>query len=256
MIEKWGIPVTPITGKRKLRNVYVYLPEAAKEDPEARFPVLYMFDGHNVFFDEDATYGKSWGMGDYLDASETPLIVVAVECDHRPPNARLCEYSPFTFRDPEFGHVTGRGKLFMDWLTETLKPLIDSRYPTLPDWETTWMCGSSMGGLMSLYAVTCYNHVFSRAAALSPSVDLVKGKLVPLIQKAQFAPGTVVYMDYGSREMEDQKGVLRNFTRTADALMEQGVFVTSRIVPNGDHCEACWEEQIPFFMPVLFYDRE
>ncbi len=113
-----------------------------------------------------------------------------------------------------------------------------------------------MGGLMSLYAVTCYNHVFSRCAALSPSVDLVKGKLVPLIREAEFAPGTVVYMDYGSREMEDQQGVLRNFIRTADALMEQGVYVTSRIVPNGDHCEACWEEQIPLFMPVLFYDRE
>ena len=44
--------------------------------------------------------------------------------------------------------------------------------------------------------------------------------------------------------------------RTADALMEQGVFVTSRIIPNGDHCEECWEEQIPLFMPILFYDRE
>ena len=44
--------------------------------------------------------------------------------------------------------------------------------------------------------------------------------------------------------------------RTADALMEKGVFVTSRIVPNGDHCEECWEEQIPLFMRVLFYNRE
>lgn len=256
MVEKWGIPVTPISGKKKPRTVYVYLPKAAEEDPEARFPVLYMFDGHNVFFDADATYGKSWGMGDYLDETGAALIVVAVDCDHRPPNARLSEYSPFTFRDPAFGHVTGRGRLFMDWLTETLKPIIDERYPTLPEWENTWICGSSMGGLMSLYAVTCYNHVFSRCAALSPSVDLVKGKMLPLIKEADFAPGTVVYMDYGSREMENQSGVLRNFMRTADALMEKGVFVTSRIVPNGDHCEECWEEQIPLFMRVLFYDRE
>ena len=85
MIEKWGIPITPISGKKKPRTVYVYLPQAAEEDPDARFPVLYMFDGHNVFFDKDATYGKSWGMGDYLDETETPLIVVGVECDHRPP---------------------------------------------------------------------------------------------------------------------------------------------------------------------------
>ena len=55
MIEKWGIPI----GGKKPRTVYVYLPEQAQESPDMRFPVLYMFDGHNVFFDSDATYGKS-----------------------------------------------------------------------------------------------------------------------------------------------------------------------------------------------------
>ena len=255
MIEKWGIPVTPVTGMQP-RTVYVYLPRAAEEDPQARFPVLYMFDGHNVFFDEDATYGKSWGMGEYLDETETPLIVVAVDCNHRPPHGRLSEYSPFTFSEPGFGRVIGRGRKFMDWLCGTLKPLIDERYPTLPGRETTWIAGSSMGGLMSLYAVTAYNDVFSRAAALSPSVWLVRERMAPLIRKTEFAPGTVVYMDYGSREMGNHQGMLHCFADAALALMERGVHVTSRIVPNGDHCEACWEEQIPFFMRILFYDRE
>jgi len=234
----------------------VYLPRAAEEEPEKRFPVLYMFDGHNVFFDSDATYGKSWGMGEYLDAEQTELIVVAVDCNHRPPNGRLSEYSPFTFTEEGFGRVVGRGKKFMDWLTGTLKPLIDERYPTLPQRETTWIAGSSMGGLMSLYAVSAYNQVFSRAAALSPSVWLVRDQMPGLIEKTDYLPGTVVYMDYGSREMGNHAGMLRCFAHTADALMEKGVFVTSRIVPNGEHCEACWEEQIPFFMHILFYDRE
>ena len=253
MIEKWGIPV--MSGK-KPRTVYVYLPEEALLDPEARFPVLYMFDGHNVFFDEDATYGKSWGMGDYLDDHHTPLIVVAIDCDHRRPNGRLREYSPFDFADPEFGTVRGRGKQFMDWLVFTLKPRIDERYPTLPGRETTWIAGSSMGGLMSLYAVTAYNDVFGRAAALSPSVWLVGGQMAPVIGRAVFAPGTVVYMDYGQREMGNHAGMLHCFMDTASALMEKGVLLTCRIVPNGDHCEACREEQIPFFMEILFYDRE
>ena len=78
MIEKFGIPIRSITG-RAPRTVYVYLPQAAEDNPQARFPVLYMFDGHNVFFDEDATYGKSWGMGEYLDEAGAELIVVAVE---------------------------------------------------------------------------------------------------------------------------------------------------------------------------------
>ena len=255
MIEKWGIPVTPVTGK-KPRTVYVYLPREAEEDPDARFPVLYMFDGHNVFFDEDATYGKSWGMGEYLDKTETPLIVVAVDCNHRPPNGRLSEYSPFTFTDEEFGRVVGRGRKFMDWLTGTLKPVIDARYPTLPQREHTWIAGSSMGGLMSLYAVTAYNDVFSRAAALSPSVWLVRDRMEQLIRKTVLLPGTVVYTDYGSRELGNHADMLRCFLRTAGALAEKGAAVTSRIVPGGEHCEASWEEQIPFFMPILFYDRE
>jgi len=255
MIEKWGVPVRPISG-RKPRTIYVYLPKRAAEDPQARFPVLYMFDGHNVFFDEDATYGKSWGLGEYLDETGTEVIVAAVDCDHRPPHARLSEYSPFTFTDEAFGHVTGRGKRFMDWLTGTLKPMIDARYPTLPGRETTWIAGSSMGGLMSLYAVTAYNGVFSRAAALSPSVWLVKGRMTGLIRAAEFAPDTVVYMDYGAREMGGHRGMLRCFMRTADALLEKNVLLTSRIVPNGDHCEACWQEQVPFFMQILTYNRE
>ena len=255
MIEKWKIPVRPVTG-RKPRTVYVYLPDQAQEDPEARFPVLYMFDGHNVFFDEDATYGKSWGMGEYLDGTGLGLIVVAVDCNHRPPHGRLSEYSPFSFDDPQFGHVIGRGRRFMDWLTGTLKPVVDEHYPTLPERETTFIAGSSMGGLMSLYAVAAYNRVFSRAAALSPSVWLVKDRMAGLIRRADFAPGTVVYMDYGAREMGNHKGMLRCFMNTADALLEKDVLLTSRIVPNGDHCEACWEEQIPFFMRVLTYNRE
>ena len=255
MIEKWGLPVTPVTG-RQPRTVYVYLPEAAREDPDARFPVLYMFDGHNVFFDRDATYGKSWGMGEYLDETGTELIVAAVDCNHRPPHGRISEYSPFTFSDPMFGRVVGRGRKFMDWLVGTLKPLIDERYPTLPDREHTFIAGSSMGGLMSLYALAEYGNVFSRAAALSPSVWLVKDRMLPLLRKAEFAPGTVAYLDYGAREMGSHAGMLRCFMDTADALMEKGVLVTSRLVPNGDHCEACWEEQIPFFMRVLLYVRE
>lgn len=253
MIEKWSIPIRPLTGEEP-RNIYVYLPDGA--DPAARFPVLYMFDGHNVFFDGDATYGKSWGMGGYLDRTGTRLAVVAVDCDHRPPHARLSEYCPFTFRNGTFGHIPGRGKLFMDWLAGTLKPIIDGRYPVLTGRDATWIAGSSMGGLMSLYAVAAYNAVFSRAAALSPSVFLVQRRMASLIRQTRFAPGTVVYMDYGEREMGGNQAVLRGFTQIAGALMEKGVLVNSRIVPNGDHCEACWEEQIPFFMGTLLYNRK
>ena len=255
MIEKWGTPVPKITGKAP-RTIYVYVPDGAKEDPEARFPVLYMFDGHNVFFDKDATYGKSWGMKDYMDETETPVIVVGIDCNHRPKNGRLSEYSPWSFQDSHFGFVQGRGHLFMDWLVNTLKPMIDERYPTIPDREATWIAGSSMGGLMTLYAVTAYNQVFSKAAALSPSVWVAPKKLNRLIRETELAPGTTIYMDYGAREFANHEGMRHLFMLTSNELMNKDVSLTARVVPNGDHCEACWEEQVPFFMNILLYERE
>ena len=70
MIDSWNITIPELTGDEP-RRAYIYLPDSWEMDPDLRYPVLYMFDGHNVFFDEDATYGKSWGMGEYLDATQT-----------------------------------------------------------------------------------------------------------------------------------------------------------------------------------------
>ena len=256
MIEKRRITVPPLTG-RKRRNLYVYVPEQyLEEDPEARFPVLYMFDGHNVFYDEDATYGKSWGMKEYLEESQVPVMVVAVECDHGKDYARLKEYAPYSFEDPSFGPIEGKGETYMDWLIHKLKPRIDREYPTLPGREATWIAGSSMGGLMSYYAVLAHNDVFSRAACLSPSVWFGREELKELTRKAPLEADTVIYMDYGSREMGNHAGMRKQLADLTSLLIRRGVWVTTRIVPNGDHCEACWEEQIPFFMETLLYQRD
>ena len=147
--------------------------------------------------------------------------------------------------------VKGRGKATMDWFAHTLKPMIDEKYPTRPEREATFIAGSSMGGLMSLYAVTAYNDVYSRAACLSPSLWTAPWRVSDLVQRAKYAPDTVIYMDYGSREMGNRKAMQKLFASVTARLMEKKVWVTSRIVPNGDHCEACWEEQIPLFMHVL-----
>lgn len=255
MIEKWPVTIPQLSGKKK-RNVYVYLPDAAKENPDVRFPVLYMFDGHNVFFNEDATYGKSWGMKEYMEATGIPMIIVAVECNHGKNYARLKEYAPFTFADKRFGRITGKGKTYMDWLVDTLKPLIDETYPTIPDRDSTFIAGSSMGGLMSLYAATAYNDIFSRAACLSPSVWFANQRLVRFIRETDIRPDTVIYMDYGSREMGNHDGMRKKYTNVLTALMEKRVMLTSRIIPGGEHCEASWEEQIPYFMNTLLYQRD
>ena len=191
MIDVWTTEFPAVTGE-KTRKVYVYLPTSYEKDNEKRYPVLYMFDGHNVFFDSDATYGKSWGMGEYMDYTDTEMIIAAVECNTAPDNSRLSEYSPFSFSDSRFGKVTGRGKKTMEWFVKEFKPEIDSRYRTLTGREDTFIAGSSMGGLMSLYAVLKYNKYFSAAAALSPSIWTNREKTFELIEKTRIRKGTKI----------------------------------------------------------------
>ncbi len=254
MLEKWELTIPQLTGAAP-RRAYVYVPNSFLQDETRRYPVLYMFDGHNVFFDEDATYGKSWGMKDYLDYTDTDLIVAAVECNHSPDGGRLSEYSPFTFNDKTLGHIRGRGKETMDWFVHTFKPQIDQKFPTLPDRANTFLGGSSMGGLMTLYGVLNYNRVFSRGAALSPSIWFATDQLDRMIKRAKLRPDTVIYMDYGSLEMGSHPNMARQFGRVTAQLLERRVHLTSRIVPGGNHSEASWEQQIPFFLSVLLYGK-
>lgn len=255
MIITKHITIPRLTGKEK-RRAYVYVPEEYKYNKDARYPVLYMFDGQNVFFDSHATYGKSWGMLEFLQNENVPLIVAAVECNHHPDNGRLSEYSPFSFSDERFGEVKGRGKITMDWFVNVFKPMIDRNFPTLPQREYTFIAGSSMGGLMTIYALTKYNHIFSRGAALSPSLWVNTRKLENMIRRTDFDLNTVLYMDYGSEEFGWKQGMVKGYNRISGALAEKGVMLTARIVPGGTHREASWERQIPYFMHILFYDLD
>ena len=255
MIDQWTLTIPELTGDEP-RRAYVYVPDWVEEaDPELRLPVLYMFDGHNVFYDEDATYGKSWGLGEYLDATHTPLIVAAVESNRHPNADRLSEYSPFSFRDERFcrSRIRGRGRTTMEWFVNVFKPEIDRKYPTLPDRNHTFIAGSSMGGLMSLYALLRYNKVFSRAAALSPSLWVDPERVEKLIRTARLRKNGVLYMDYGQREMPNDPGMEEALRRAVSLLMDRGLLLTYRTVPGGEHSEASWERQAPFFIETLLY---
>ncbi len=249
MIFKRDVTIPKLSGEEP-RRIYIYLPESYEWDESRRYPVMYMFDGHNVFFDEDATYGKSWGMNDYMAESGKELMIVAVECNHHG-NRRLVEYSPVSFDDPSLGKIQGKGKVYMNWLVDTLKPHIDSHYRTLPGRESTIIAGSSMGGLMALYAATAYNSVFQRAVCLSPSLWVAPGKMLELVAKSRIRPDTCIYMDYGQLELANHPGNTETLISAAHMLMAKQVNLTLRIVPGGTHSEASWEKQIPIFMDCL-----
>ncbi len=258
MVIKWELEIPQLTGDT-VRTAYLYLPDEYEEGSEQRYPVLYMFDGQNLFYDEDASYGKSWGLLSYLEENNVPLIVTGVSCNSFPEDSeyggRLSEYSPFSFNDRHFGDIKGRGQITMEWLINEYKPYIDENFPTLPDRKHTFIAGSSMGGLMTLYAISQYNDVFSRGAALSPSLYFSPKEVSEMIMKGHYGKNTVLYMDNGQREFY-LRSQLKLYSGIAAILCRKKVLLTSRIVPRGVHNEASWEKQLPFFIPTLLYDLD
>ena len=249
MVKRWNVKIPKLTGDQE-RRAYIYLPASYKKDPDRRYPVMYMFDGHNVFFDSDATYGRSWRLGKYLERTKKELIVVAIECNHEG-NGRLVEYSPISYENSTMGKIRGKGNVYMNWLVGTLKPYIDQNYRTLPDRLNTVIGGSSMGGLMALYGGTVYNHVFQRAVCLSPSLWVAPGKVLEMIARAHIRRDTCIYMDYGSEEMFNHAANAEALISTSHLLLTKRVNLAFRIVPGGTHSEASWEQQIPIFMDCL-----
>lgn len=249
MLIKWNVTIPRLSGSTP-RKTYVYLPDSYDAEPEKRYPVLYMFDGHNIFRDAYAAFGKSWGMERYLQETGKELIVVAVECNHQG-NSRLQEYSPVTYRNRTHGHIPGKAPIYMKWMVEQLKPYVDSHLRTLPDREHTSLAGSSMGGLITLYGISAYNHVFRQAACLSPSLWVAPVKLMAMVAGASYAPDTAVFLSYGQREMENHPGNRLAISSTAAELYSKGVNLTLRIVRDAYHCEAAWEQEVPIFMDCL-----
>ena len=252
MVNEWQITIPGLTGGNT-RRAYVYLPRGY-HDEDRRYPVMYMFDGHNLFFDSEATYGKSWGIGEYLDYTNTKIIVAAVECNHDG-NGRLEEYTPVNFRMPNGSFIRARGRRYMEWLTRDFKPYIDANYRTLPDRNNTAIGGSSMGGLMTLYALARYGMYFSKGAALSPSL-WVGERMPQFISEASFSRSTTLYMDYGSKEFKNHAAQRDIFAEVAAELVKKGVCITARVVPGGTHSEESWQRQIPMFMNALGFEGE
>ncbi len=177
-------------------------------------------------------------------------IIVAPECNHEG-NARLEEYSPYDFTWRE-NAIHGRGKAYLDWMVNELKPLIDAKYP-LPDRGNTAIGGSSMGGLMSLYGVTAHNATFSRAACLSPSVRFSFTEVRPT-SKGKAGPGTRVYISWGERE---GKAATRWPSTRQSAGSHQPADCAGRgglpyCQLDGKHCEADWRRQLGRCFKFLF----
>lgn len=248
------------TLKNANRPLHIWLPDDYFESQE-RYPVMYFFDGHNLFSDQDATYGKSWGMKAFLEGWGKKLIVVGIECGHEG-QERLSEYLPYMAdQDSYFAEYHPLGGQTMRWIVNELKPMIDSEYRTIPFRECTGIAGSSMGGLMALYAAVHYNRWFSKAGCISSAVGFCMKPLMKDMNEHPMSPDTRIYLSWGTNEAwglkrkdrEDKSSKTYHWNqKIAHKAEADGATAMLRCQVGGGHCEADWERLVPEFMNFLW----
>ncbi|MDO4466735.1 MAG: alpha/beta hydrolase-fold protein [Bacillota bacterium] len=243
---------------RQNRRVHMYLPDDYKT-ANKKYPVLYMFDGHNLFEDSSATYGKSWNLPNKIKESGKELIVVGLECSHNG-NDRLSEYAPFTYADSDYdGVFEGRGKDTMDFFVKSLKPYIDGLFPTKTDRENTWIGGSSCGGTMALYGIENYSDYFSKALVISPYIRPFYDHMLIQTWHAKIKKPSSVYFSWGALEGSGKHAFIQEtimVTNIANSLLDKGIEIHFNVKEEGQHCEAAWEQEAPEFIKFLFKEKE
>jgi glycosidase/predicted alpha/beta superfamily hydrolase len=234
----------------RTRRVWVYLPPGYATSTQ-RYPVLYMHDGQNVF-DARTSFAGEWGVDETLDSlhglGREDAIVVAVDNGGQ---KRFDEYSPWI--NARYGG--GQGDSYARFLAQTLKPYVDRHYRTLPDRLHTGVAGSSMGGLISLYAALKYPDVFGRAGIFSPAF-WVAPEIYALARQAHPRPGTRIYIVTGGQEGDTPEVYARDHQRMVDTLRAAG-FAIGRDVrvairPDGKHAEWFWRREFPAAYEWLF----
>ncbi len=234
----------------RVRRIWIYLPENYSAST-GRYPVLYMHDGQNVF-DDATSFSGEWGVDECIDSMKNKCIVVAVDNGAQ---KRINEYCPYDFSLKTLGLSNadslhkGEGGLYIDFLANTLKPFIDNNYRTLKDKEHTFIAGSSMGGIISMYAVLKYPKVFGGAGVFSPAF-WVGPKIFDDIRAKGREAEAKIYFYAGGQEGETMVPL------TQKAFDEMSKISQSRMIieinENGKHNEARWRIEFPAFYKWIF----
>jgi predicted alpha/beta superfamily hydrolase len=224
------------------RTVLLYLP-ASYNSAQKRYPVVYLQDGQNLFDPATAFGGKTWRAGEALTVLAAEGREAIVVAPYHMEAQRIEEYDPFA------NWRRGRGEAFVDFVAETLKPIVDHDFRTIRDAAGTIIGGSSMGGLISLYAYCVRPHVFGGAMVMSPSLWVANGAVYGVVRE-QLVRGGKLYVDNGTRESSAQPlaalAVEKGYVEGADLLYVQG---------KGDrHTEPAWARRLPralrFLLPT------
>jgi predicted alpha/beta superfamily hydrolase len=223
---------------KRSRRIWIYLP-ADYANSTKKYPVLYMHDGQNLF-NEATSYAGEWGVDETLDSMKKKCIVVGIDNGLM---KRMNEYNPYN--NERFG--PGEGKQYIDFIAKTLKPYIDKKYRTLKDKNNTIIVGSSMGGLISMYAIVIYPNVFGAAGVFSPSFWIspkLKDDITKMVKSSTHRQNRIYFYagEQESKEMvKDALYVFELMRKKAGCKMEV------RINAEGQHNEPTWRQEFPAF---------
>jgi predicted alpha/beta superfamily hydrolase len=230
----------------RTRRIWIYLPECYDQCSK-RFPVIYMQDGQNLF-DGATSYSGEWGIDEYLDSiGESANQSIIVGIDNGGPK-RISEYSPYPVKikvaSGSVNRFKGEGDLYVDFLVKTLKPYIDKNYRTAKNKANTAIAGSSMGAVISLYAVLKYPRVFGAAGIFSPAFWLVPG-IYDAVREKGNKVSSQIYFYAGKREsgtmVTDMLKAYERMGASSKAKMQ------AVIRDEGLHNEASWRNEFPLF---------
>lgn len=247
-------------------HVVIWLPPGY-DNGRQRYGVVYMHDGQNLFFRARSNFDKVWAVDKAMLAQQRRWIIVGID---QPGAARFRQYAPQAIVEkasPAFRASIDRlaagpltGDAYLRFLTDELKPAIDRDYRTRRDPAHTAVLGSSMGGLISCYALARAPAVFGRAGCVSTHWPLAdpadvgpfNDEVVALW--ADFLRGTLgpprgrrLWLDHGTATLDAvygpyQQGIDR-------ALMglgwRKGRDFESRVYDGAAHEENAWAARLP-----------
>lgn len=236
--------VFPMPQLNRSRRVWIYLPETYDNGQNLSYPVLYMHDGQNVF-EDSCSFSGEWGVDEFLDTSHLKTCIVVAIDNGR--DKRLNEYCPYDFSaivgSSSFSGK-GEGSLYTDFIVQTLKPYIDKHYRTKTDRKNTFIAGSSMGGLISMYAVLKYPKVFGGAGVFSPAF-WVGPKIFDDIKSNGRKVKGKIYFYAGGQEGETMVPYTQKAFDGMSAVSRSKMITVIR--DDGKHNEARWRIEFPQF---------
>lgn len=227
------------------RKVWIYLPLGYEEQSQS-YPVIYFHDGQNLF---DGLQGSAvkWRLAKTLDSLKLPLIAVGIAHGKE---ERINELSPFP--NPEYGG--GGGSEYMRFIDKQLIPYIDSNFRTIPGPRHRYIGGSSLGGLISAWALLNYHHRFGGAIVFSPAYWFNASICDAILSAHSTLPSRYLYQMAGDQEGKSPDTMIKNMQDCAIKIKAHyGHWtISTKVLAGGEHNEELWQSELAEALNWLF----